>query len=248
VRLLEIGNILKEARESRGLTLEKVEEETKIRKKYISAMEQDEFQTLPGPVYARAFLKNYAKYLNIDTEEIIEVLKEIHPGEDIQAETTEPVDKKAVKKAGLTRYWMYFAAVLLISAVAVSIYYGARGINANRGAAEEGGNRSAVEATSQDDTLQQAPIQDNSPKLTGVNVVLNVKSDKSWINVIVDGNQVFQGEIKAGESKSFEGKEIILVTLGNAGAVEVLENGKSIGFLGAAWEVVEHEFKASADR
>jgi cytoskeletal protein RodZ len=79
VRLLGIGNILKEAREARGLTLEKVEAETKIRKKYISAMEQGEFQTLPGPIYARAFLKNYAKYLNIDTEEISEVLKEINP-------------------------------------------------------------------------------------------------------------------------------------------------------------------------
>jgi cytoskeletal protein RodZ len=211
VRLLGIGNILKEAREARGLTLEKVEAETKIRKKYISAMEQGEFQTLPGPIYARAFLKNYAKYLNIDTEEISEVLKEINPMENVQADTVKPVDKKAVKKAGLTRYWLYFAAVFLIAVVAVSIYYGARGITANRGAAVEGENQVAVEATSQDDTLQQASPQDNSPKITGVNVVLNVKSDRSWTNVIVDGSQVFQGEIKAGESKSFEGNVKIFV-------------------------------------
>ena len=243
---MDIGNMLKEAREARGLTLEKVEAETKIRKKYIAAMEQGEFQTLPGPIYARAFLKNYAKYLNIDTEEIAEALKEIHPGENTQTETPKTVDKKTVKKAGLTRYWMYFAAVLLIAVAVVSIYYGARGITANRVAAGEGENQAAVVATSQDETLQQAPAQDNSPIITGVNVVLNVKSDRSWTNVIVDGNQVFQGEIKAGESKSFEGKEKILVTLGNAGAVEVLENGKSIGFLGASGEVVEHEFKAPA--
>lgn len=243
---MEIGNILKQAREARGLTIEKVEAETKIRQKYISAMEQDDFQTLPGPIYAKAFLKNYAKYLNIDLEEISDVLNKIHPAENVQAETAKPVDDKAVKKAGLTRYWMYLVAVLLIFVVAVSVYYGARGIAANRGTAGVGENQAAVEAISQDDTLQQAPIQDNSPKFTGVNVVLNVKSDRSWINVIVDGNQVFQGEIKAGESKSFEGKEKILVTLGNAGAVEVLENGKSMGFLGAAGEVVEHEFKAPA--
>jgi transcriptional regulator with XRE-family HTH domain len=246
VRLLDIGDMLKAAREARGLTLDKVESETKIRRKYISAMEQGEFETLPGPVYARAFLKNYAKYLNIDTVEITEALKEIHPGEDVQAETAETEDKKAVKKPGLMRYWMYLAAVLLIAAVAVSIYYGARSITADRGRSGEGENQAAVAVTPQDNTLQQAPLQDNSPKITGVNVVLNVKSDRSWTNVIVDGIQVFQGEIKAGESKSFEGKEIILVTLGNAGAVEVLENGKSIGFLGALGEVVEHEFKAPA--
>lgn len=243
-----IGNILKEAREARGLTLEKVEAETKIRQKYISAMEQDEFQTLPGPIYARAFLKNYAKYLNIDTEEISEVLNKIHPVENVQAEIAKPVDKKAVKKAGLTRYWLHFAALLLIAAVAVSIYYGARGITAKRNAAVEGENQTAVEAIYQDDTLQQASPQDISSIITGVNIVLNVKSDRSWTNVIVDGNQVFQGEIMAGESKSFAGKEKILVTLGNAGAVEVLENGKSIGFLGASGEVVKHEFKAPADQ
>jgi cytoskeleton protein RodZ len=239
VRLLGIGNILKEAREARGLTLDKVEADTKIRKKYISAMEQDEFQALPGPIYARAFLKNYAKYLNIDTEEISVFLNEIHPVENIQAEKAKPVDKKAVKKAGLKRYWLHLVAI---------VYYGARGIAANRIAAVEGDNQAAVEAISQDDTLQHTPDQDNSPKITGVNIVLNVKSDRSWTNVIVDGNQVFQGEIKAGESKTFEGKEKILVTLGNAGAVEVLENGKSIGFLGASGEVVEHEFKAPADQ
>lgn len=238
--------MLKEAREARGLTLDKVEAETKIRKKYIAAMEQDEFQALPGSAYAKAFLKNYAKYLNIDTEEITETLKKIQPMENVQTETPKTADKKAAKKAGLTRYWLHFAAVLLITALAVSVYYGASGLNKNSGAAGEGENQAAIEAAPQEDTLQQAPPQENSPKITGINVVLNVKSDRSWTSVIVDGNQVFQGEIKAGESKSFEGKEKVLITLGNAGVVEVLENGKIVGFLGAPGEVVEHEFKAPA--
>ncbi len=64
--MVEIGNRLKEARLARGLTPEDVEEETKIRKKYIMALEMEQFEILPGPTYARAFLKNYAKYLNLD--------------------------------------------------------------------------------------------------------------------------------------------------------------------------------------
>jgi len=243
--VVEIGNKLKEARESRGLTLEEVEEETKIRRKYILAMEQEQFQVLPGPIYARAFLKNYARFLNIDPEEILDVLKYIHSGEDIQKDIPKTVDKKAITTASIMRYWLYPAAALLIIILFVSLYYGTRGMWTNRiGVNDEEKPKTGEIGTQENTVLQQAPVQDNTVNISGVKIALNVKNDRSWISVAVDGEQVFQGEIKAGEAKTFEGKEKILITLGNAGAVEVLENGKSIGFLGTSGEVVKREFKA----
>lgn len=241
---VEIGSTLKEAREARGLTPEDVEDETKIRKKYIMAMEQEKFEALPGPIYARAFLKNYAKFLNIDPEEILEAYKQIHQEENTQAEISKPAARKVVKTDMFTRYWMYLVASFLIIVLVGSVYYGARWITANRDVSTEGDNPVVVEVYSQEEIVQEAPPRDKSTNITGVNVVLNVKSDRSWVMVTVDGNQAFQGEITAGESKSFEGKENIFVTLGNAGAVEVLVNGQSFGFLGAVGEVTEREFKA----
>jgi cytoskeletal protein RodZ len=62
----EIGNILREAREARGITLAAVNERLKIQEKYLVAMEGGRFDELPTPVHARGYLKNYAKYLELD--------------------------------------------------------------------------------------------------------------------------------------------------------------------------------------
>ena len=66
---LPISDRLRDAREARGVDLFRVERDTKIRIKYLAAMEQGEFSELPGAVYARGFLRNYATYLGLDPDE-----------------------------------------------------------------------------------------------------------------------------------------------------------------------------------
>jgi cytoskeletal protein RodZ len=67
-----IGALLRERREALGATLAEVEAATKIRQKYLSALEADEWQALPGEVVGRGFLRNYAGYLGLEATEIIE--------------------------------------------------------------------------------------------------------------------------------------------------------------------------------
>jgi transcriptional regulator with XRE-family HTH domain len=64
-----ISERLRAAREARGVDLFRVERDTKIRVKYLSAMESGLFSELPGDVYARGFLRNYASYLGLDADE-----------------------------------------------------------------------------------------------------------------------------------------------------------------------------------
>jgi cytoskeleton protein RodZ len=66
-----LGHQLREAREARELTLDKVEQQTRIRAKYIEALEQGNHQALPSAVQARGFLRNYARYLGLDADELI---------------------------------------------------------------------------------------------------------------------------------------------------------------------------------
>jgi transcriptional regulator with XRE-family HTH domain len=66
----EVGERLRDAREVRGVDLHRVERDTKIRSKYLAALEAGEFADLPGDVYARGFLRNYATYLGLDADEI----------------------------------------------------------------------------------------------------------------------------------------------------------------------------------
>jgi cytoskeleton protein RodZ len=70
-----IGKRLKEAREYRNLSLEKVAAETHIRLQFLQALEADDFSLMPSPVQARGFLRNYAQYLGLDLDAVIAELR-----------------------------------------------------------------------------------------------------------------------------------------------------------------------------
>ena len=63
-----IGLLLRETREAKGLTLNDVEQATRIQSRYLEALEDEEYDRLPGEVYVRGFLRNYARFLGIDLE------------------------------------------------------------------------------------------------------------------------------------------------------------------------------------
>lgn len=70
--MFDIGNSLRTAREKQGLGYPDVELATKIRAKYIRALEEEDFTVLPGDAYIRGFLRTYADYLGLDGEIYVE--------------------------------------------------------------------------------------------------------------------------------------------------------------------------------
>jgi len=72
----EIGRRLREARVARGITLQEVEEETRIRKKYIEALESGRTVLIPGEVYVKGFLRTYGNFLGLDGEALVQEYKE----------------------------------------------------------------------------------------------------------------------------------------------------------------------------
>ncbi|MFN2340230.1 MAG: RodZ domain-containing protein [Halanaerobium sp.] len=69
---LELGTLLKKAREEKGLSLDDIQEETKIRKKYLEAIEENNFDILPGKVYLKVFIKGYAREVDINYQALLE--------------------------------------------------------------------------------------------------------------------------------------------------------------------------------
>ncbi|MFH1086440.1 MAG: RodZ domain-containing protein [Chloroflexota bacterium] len=67
----ELGNSLRAARESRGLSTQAVEEAIRIRRVFIEALEDERFGDLPGDVYARGFLRTYARYLGLEPDALL---------------------------------------------------------------------------------------------------------------------------------------------------------------------------------
>jgi len=94
--VIEIGNTLREARSRRGLELPAVERETRIRARYLAALEQERFELLPARAYAKGFLRVYADFLGLDGPLIVDEFNARFP------ETEEPELESAQLPAGVT--------------------------------------------------------------------------------------------------------------------------------------------------
>jgi transcriptional regulator with XRE-family HTH domain len=70
----ELGKTLSQARVARGLTLEDCERDTRISKRYLDALEREDWRIFPAPVYSRAFLRTYAQYLGLDPQALMKAM------------------------------------------------------------------------------------------------------------------------------------------------------------------------------
>jgi cytoskeletal protein RodZ len=87
-----IGQKLRQARTDRGLELSEVERATKIRVKFLEAMEEDRWDEMPAPVYARGFLDIYARHLGLDHEAILDEYRRT-----VEGDREEPIPESVIK-------------------------------------------------------------------------------------------------------------------------------------------------------
>ncbi len=73
--LHKLGEVLRAAREAKGVDLARIERETKIRVRYLTALEEGEYRELPGTVYTKGFLRNYGSYLGLDPEYLVDLYR-----------------------------------------------------------------------------------------------------------------------------------------------------------------------------
>lgn len=86
----DLGALLKKAREQRSLSLEDIQDLTKIRKRYLEAIEDGNYSVLPGSFYVRAFVKNYAEAVGLDAEEVLRLYNKEIPS-TVPEQIIEPV-------------------------------------------------------------------------------------------------------------------------------------------------------------
>src|SRR3984893_12106167 len=123
-----IGTTLREARMRARIDISEVEASTKIRAKYLRAIENEEWDLLPGPVYARSFLRTYGDYLGLDSRMLIEELKEQY--ERPSDEAAPPIaprgrERNRAPRGPLVPPWALIGVVLL-AIVGVLIFLGTR--------------------------------------------------------------------------------------------------------------------------
>ena len=109
-----IADKLRTAREEKGYSLEQVARDTHIAKRYISAMESDDFSVFPAETYAIGFLKNYSSYLGLNPNDVVNLYRNIK-----LQEQPAPMDELLDKRRGpgvLIMILIGFAIVVLVVA------------------------------------------------------------------------------------------------------------------------------------
>ncbi|MBO8158551.1 RodZ domain-containing protein [Thermosyntropha sp.] len=239
-----IGEKLKKAREEKGLTLEDLEEETKIRKLYLEALEEEQFDVLPPKVYAVGFLRRYARTLGLAEEEMIKEFKSLaYSGEENEELDYEKVEKVKISKFDVTQFSVKNILAGIIFLI-IAIWIGNYIADYFAGKAQEGNkNISPPPVVERENPVKEKEQIKEQPKpvYTGVNLVIKANQN-CWLNVKVDGNEVFRAVLPAGESKSFKGNEEIYIKAGNAGGIDITFNGEKLGSLGKTGQVIEKKF------
>ncbi|MFA5808788.1 MAG: helix-turn-helix domain-containing protein [Thermoleophilia bacterium] len=122
--MFEIGTTLRDARVRRDISLQQAEEDTKIRVKYIQAMENEDFDILPAGTYVKGFLRTYADYLDLDYQLLIDEFNERFGSGDHREHVIQP-PKTANTEAPRKRPANYLiVAILAVAIIAVLSYMG----------------------------------------------------------------------------------------------------------------------------
>lgn len=100
----ELGSWLVRAREARGLTLEDAERDTRISRRYLQALETEQFDVIPAPVYARGFLRSYSQYLGLDPQEMLALFpREEEPAYTAPSAPARPATRQPPSAVGPAR-------------------------------------------------------------------------------------------------------------------------------------------------
>jgi cytoskeleton protein RodZ len=124
---LEIGEVLRSARSRLGVDIYTAEQNTKIRTKYLQALEDEEWDVLPGPTYVKGFLRTYARYLGLDADALVDAYRraiERSPAAEQPYLFSEPLlERRRRPVAPQRRSWGTVLGVVAILAVAVVAVY-----------------------------------------------------------------------------------------------------------------------------
>jgi len=247
----QLGEMLRSARELKGVSLAQAEAATMIRRAYLQALEDDEHVLLPGAVYTKGFLRNYAVYLGLDPNHVLSVYHREHPDrtEDVVAPSSiNPRGTSQLVSGGT------LASLLLVVVVGIFSVYAYRQVQSFRQTAPTAAEAfvptptaipptpTAIATVAPEATAQPSEQIEPSDALVAAEVTAKITQD-AWLQVQVDGQQKFEGILKAGQTQTWKGNDDVFVWAGNAGGVSIVFNGKDMGTLGSAGQVVRRDFR-----
>jgi hypothetical protein len=221
--MFEIGSSLREARTRQGLELAELETRTKIRGKYLRALEADQFDVLPGHTYVKGFLRSYADALGLDGQLYVDEYNSRYvPGED-----EAPLRSRGAPNPGALRrrrerreshvVVVAVAAIGLVAALVIAAWkFGGPEPQRVRGLDTAG--------------VGAAPT---APAVRRVTVELRAARGDSFMEVRSRsraGHPLYRGTLERGQTQRFARQRSVYVSLGSPDNVVVWVNGNRVAF------------------
>lgn len=236
-----VGQILKEAREARGLTLHDMQEKTKIQPRYLKAIEEDRFEVLPGHFYTRAFVRTYAEYVGIDPQPLLSQLKD--PEDDNKLESVQEfqkigrrADREREPSFSLATWFSRGLLILFLALVVFVIYTAVQGANLGTdmfsGKSDDQRPKSATGKVGKDGDDSKKDDKDaEKQKEENIEPVVTVKKTReegASIYYDVSGTKEIKMKVKSNERVWFEVRE--RDSSGQVLASKVIEQGDTEEF------------------
>jgi cytoskeletal protein RodZ len=250
--MFAVSEVLQRARLDQGIDLATVAARTRIKTKYLQAIEANDPKGLPGGFFYKSFAHQYATFLGVDTKaidaEIDRVLGAeapplLPPLPPTPTAAEQNADKRSSRSRSARKYFQYaaFVLILVVCSGVDDWWHESRAV-----ATERSGSHAPVAAFIAQVTpgpaaavpVAAAARQDGAAAPAGSRVELALTAtEETWLSVSSDGTPVFSGLLEANQTKTIEGKEFAKLRVGNAAGLEVRLNGKPLGPLGAHGQV-----------
>ena len=260
VRPVTPGEILRAARLRRRLSLVEAEQATRIRLRYLQALEDDDYSVLPPGVYSVGFLRNYAIYLGVPPEEVLAGGVDQRRRRDRR--TTLQTVAPPIQLSAPRSMWLLVAGAFVAVLLLALAWLGLSDPNPPgasqraQGVAGSGTSSSptalvslqplatAAQPTSAPTSIpspQPSPAPSLTPNPRQLEIDLRVV-DRAWVEATVDGQVALSQTLEAGTTKRLIGLQSVELTIGNGAGVEVTANGQRLGLLGSAGQIVTRRF------
>jgi cytoskeleton protein RodZ len=234
--MADIGTTLREARIRARIDISEVEARTKIRAKYLRAIENEEWDLLPGPVYVKSFLRTYGEFLGLDSRQLVDEFKRRY--ERPTDQELRPISARRLERERRPRRRPRLgplgAVVLVLAAVVAALFLiGSLGPKSTPTTPSTPTVATAPHSTTTGTTNAAAappthPVHHHPPKPTSVSLKL---VPTGTVYVCVEdgtGKKLIPGvEFAAGQTIPTQTAKKLLITLGND-AVQMKVDGKPV--------------------
>ena len=218
--MISLGIRLRELRETKGVSLDDIARSTRVGRGHLEALESDSWGDLPSPVFVKGFIRAYCEFLETSPDEALGLYREA------TGETAKPARvQSAVRTPPRRRIGPLMVSFVLFLALGAGLF-----------ALRIGLKRSPPPAPAV--AVQPAPVPAREPRSAGQRLLIRAV-EPTWIRVQVDEGQVVEELLQAGAVREWTAARRFVLSVGNAGGLEVDLNGRRIPALGARGAVIQ---------